>query len=216
MNEGKLKEALKKLRETSKKRKFNQTVDIIFILKDLSKTDKVDFFVDLHNPRGKKIKVCALVATELADQAKKICDMTVIRDQFVQYAKDKKGMKKLAESYDYFIAQANIMTDVAKTFGRVLGPRNKMPNPKAGCVVPPSANLKPLYNKLQNRIRVMSNKNQNWLVQCAVAAEDMKDEQIIDNIMIAYNALIVNLPNHKDNYKKGYVKLTMSLAVEVD
>ncbi|MBW2994752.1 50S ribosomal protein L1 [Candidatus Woesearchaeota archaeon] len=216
MDEKKLREGLKKLRESSKKRKFDQTVDVIFVLKYFQKTDKVDFFVDLHNPRGKKTKVGALVGTELAEQAKKVCDMCVVQDNFAQYAKDKKATKKLANEHDYFIAQANIMTDIAKTFGRIFGPRNKMPNPKAGCVVPASANLKPLYDRLQNRIRVMSNKNQNWMIQCAVASEGMADEQIIDNIMTVYNSLIANLPSGINNYKKGFIKLTMSPAVGVD
>jgi large subunit ribosomal protein L1 len=214
MDKNKVTEAIKKLREISKKRKFEQSVDVIFILKNLQKTDKVDFFIDL--PAGRKAKVCALVGTELFEQAKKVCDMAVNQEQFLSYAKDKKALKKLAEEYDFFIAQANIMADVAKTFGRVLGPRNKMPNPKAGCVVPPSANLKPLYEKLQSRVRVMSNKNQNWLVQCAVASEGMKDELIIKNIMTVYNSLLANLAGHVNNYKKGYVKLTMGPAVESD
>jgi large subunit ribosomal protein L1 len=215
MNQDNLKAALKKLRD-SKKRKFSQTVDVIFILQNLQKTDKVDFFVDLRNTIGRKLKVCALVGTELIEQAKKMCDSAVVQDDFIKYAKDKKSTKKLAEGHDYFIAQANIMTDVAKTFGRVFGPRNKMPNPKAGCVVPPSANLKVLSERLQKRVRVMSNKNQNLLIQCAVAREDMPDEQIIDNIMTVYNALIAQLPDHLNNYKKSYIKLTMSSAVEAD
>jgi large subunit ribosomal protein L1 len=216
MNEAKVKEALKKLKESSKKRKFAQTVDVIFILKYLQKTEKVDFFVDLHQPRGKKIKICALVGTELAEQAKEVCDKVVVQDDFAKFAKDKKATKKLANECDYFIAQANIMTEVAKTFGRVLGPRNKMPNPKAGCVVPPAANLKMVYDRLQNRLRVMSNKNHNWMIQCAVAAENMSDEQIVDNVMTVYNALIANLPSQENNYKKGFVKFTMSSAVEAD
>ena len=44
----------------------------------------------------------------------------------------------------------------------------------------------------------------------------MKDEEIIDNIMTVYDALLSHLPAHLNNYKKGFLKLTMSSAVEVD
>jgi large subunit ribosomal protein L1 len=216
MDEAKLKDAVKKLREVSKKRNFKQSIDLVVLLKDLTKADKVDLFVDLHHTVGKKIKVCALVGGELMAQAKLTCDNAVAQDDFAKFAADKKQMKKLAENYDYFIAQANIMTDIAKTFGRVFGPRNKMPNPKAGCVVPPNANLAPICEKLQHRVRVMSNKNQNWHIQCTVGTEDMKDEELTENIITIYNSIIAVLPNHKDNYKKTYLKFTMSSPIEVD
>src|SRR3990172_6920050 len=103
--------------------------------------------------RGKKISVCALVGPELAEEAKKVCDGAILSDDFGKYP-DKKEIKKLASKYDFFIAQANVMPKVATSFGRVFGPKGKMPNPKAGCIVPPNANLKTLYDKLQKTVRL--------------------------------------------------------------
>ena len=103
----------------------------------------MDTFITLPHTKGKKAKVCALIGPELEQQAKQVCDSVVLSDSFDRF-KDKKDIKKLADSFDFFIAQANIMPKIATAFGRVFGPRGKMPNPKAGCVVPPNANLKPL------------------------------------------------------------------------
>ena len=206
-------EAIKKARD-SKKRNFNQSFDLIITFKNLNfkkPENQIDIFVNLHYDRGKKAKVCALVGPELKSQGQ-VCDKVIVSDDFSKYAEDKKLLKRLAKEYDFFIAQANIMTDVAKVFGRVLGPKGKMPNPKAGCIIGPGANVRALYDKLQKTIRVKVDKP---YFQCMVGKEDKKDEEISDNIMTVYNALVHNLPNEKQNIKNVFVKLTMGKIVRV-
>ncbi|MBW3018426.1 50S ribosomal protein L1, partial [Candidatus Woesearchaeota archaeon] len=127
---------------------------------------------------------------------------------------DKKKIKELAKAYDFFIAQATIMPKIAQTFGRVFGPLGKMPNPKAGCVVPPNANLKPLYDKLQRRVKVSALKQP--VVQCAIGTEALDDKILADNYLTVYKALLNNLPNRENNIKKGFIKLTMGPAIGVE
>tara|TARA_Y100000034_G_C6716811_1_gene316927 strand:- start:60 stop:710 length:651 start_codon:yes stop_codon:yes gene_type:complete len=216
MNKKSVLETLKKLRE-NKKRNFSQSVDFIVILKDidLKKTDQqVEYFLQLHYSRGKKIKVCALVDTELLEEAKSACDKVIHVDDFPNFAKDKKATKKLAEDYDVFIAQGNIMAKVATTFGRTFGPRGKMPNPKAGCVVPPKASLKPVIQKIQNMLKVSIKTTPMFM--CSIGKEDQKEEELVDNIITLYNSLIQNLPKEKNNIKKTFLKLTMTKAIEVN
>ena len=152
MEKKQVEEALKKVRAESKKRNFTQTIDLIINLKNLNlkKTEhQQDFFLQLKHPIGRKMKICALIGPELKDGATGIVDTIILADDFDKYAKDMKLTKKLASEHDYFIGQANIMPKIATAFGRVLGSRGKMPNPKVGGVVPPNANLKPLCEKLQ-------------------------------------------------------------------
>ncbi len=211
MEKNKILEVIKKIKESSKKRNFNQRYDLIINLKnlDLKKPDNhVDFFLSLPFDTGKKVKVCALVGPELKDEATKNCDMMILADDFPKYADDKKLTKKLAVDYDYFIAQANIMSKVASTFGKVLGVRQKMPNPKSGCIVPPRSQLKPLVDKLQKLIRISAKKQ--LVVHLKIGSEKMDDSHIADNIVAIYNTLIHNLPGEKNNFKNMYLKLTMS------
>src|SRR3989344_2116889 len=157
MNKEDFKKAVEELKKNSPKRKFAQSYDLIINLKDIDlkvPEQQVELWAPLPHSTGKQTKICALVGGELAEQAKKACDFVVINDEFKLYAADKKKVKKLASECSYFIAQANIMQDIAKTFGRVLGPRGKMPNPKAGCVVPPNANLAQLVERLKKTTRV--------------------------------------------------------------
>ena len=125
-----------------------------------------------------------------------------------------KELKKLARSYDFFIAQGDIMGQVAATFGRFLGPKGRMPNPKAGCIVPPKGGIKPIVEKLQNTVRLVV-KNNELGVKCAVGTEKMTDDQVAENTMAAYNALMNSLPQHEQNIKNVYLKLTMSKPVVI-
>ena len=207
--------ALTKAKDISEKRNFKQSYDLIINLKgiDLKKQEhQIDTFITLPHSRGKKVKVCALVGPELAEQAKNICDFIILSDNFEKY-KDKKEVKKIANSFDFFIAQANIMPKVATVFGRVFGPRGKMPNPKAGNVVAPNANLKPLYEKLQHTIR--ANTKTAPLIQCSIGIEDMNVSNVAENALTIYNSILHLLPNEKHNIKDIYVKLTMGKPVKI-
>ena len=212
MEKEKILEALKKIR--NKKRKFAQSVDLVVSLKelDLKKPEhQVDFFVTLPNDAGKKSKICALVAQELAPEARKVCDSVVLVDDFPKYLKDKKAVKKLVKEHGYFIGQANIMPRIASVFGRTLGPKGKMPNPKAGCIVPPKASLKPLYDRLQNTLRVTAKTAP--VLQCRIGNEKMTDEELARNFSAVYDQLINSLPNGEANVKVAFFKLTMGRPV---
>jgi large subunit ribosomal protein L1 len=214
MDKNNLIKSVKELKETSQKRNFKQTVDLIVTLKniDLKKTP-IDFFTDIHNPRGRKLSVCCLIGAEMREEAKN-CDEAVMLDDFKKYQEDKKLLKKLADKHDYFIAQANLMAQVATTFGRALGSKGKMPNPKAGCVVPPKTPLKPLYERLQKLLRIRAKGGD--FIQTAAGSDDMPDEQIADNIYTIYDALVHHLPAEENNIRNIKLKLTMSKPVRVD
>ena len=167
----------------------------------------------MHYSKGKPIKLCAFVAIDLKEDAEKIFDTSIFVDDFPKYQKDKKLVKQLANSHGFFVAQATIMPKVAQVFGKILGTRGKMPNPKAGCVVPPKTSLQPLYNQLQ-KTAILKAKQQQ-VIKVAVGVEDQKEEEIIDNILTLYTTLIHALPKEENNIKSILLKLTMSKPVEV-
>lgn len=214
MEKSEIKQILEKVRKESPKRKFLQSIDYILSLKDIDLKkieNQKEFFVILRFP-PKVMRVCTLIGPELLEQSKKTCDLAISSDNFDKYAKDKKETKKLAQEYDFFIAQANIMSKVAASFGRVLGPRGKMPNPKAGCVVPPNTNLNPLVERLKKTVKISIKKDP--LFMCKVGTEKTPDDHIIDNIYTLYNAIIHNLPKEKHNIKTQYLKTTMGPAIQ--
>ena len=216
MNKEIFTEGIKKARENSKKRKFVQTFELIINLKDLDlkkPENQVETWIQLPYSKGKQIKIGCFIGPELTEQAKDTCDTTIMQNDFPQYFKDKKKTKKLAKAHDFFIGQANIMPDIAKTFGRILGTRGKMPNPKAGCVVPPNANLKILIEKLRKTIKVKAKTQAT--IKTMIGNEEMKDEEVAENIMTVYTNVSHALPKEKNNIKNIIIKTTMGKPVKI-
>ena len=209
-------QTLEKLKKESKKRNFKQSVDFSIALKEVDVTGdgKIDEFLVLPEPIEKPIKICALVDKELVTQAREVCDKVITKDEFSKWAGKKAEIKKLINECDFFIAQANIMTDVASVFGKQLGPKGKMPNPKAGGVVPPKIDLKPLIARLKKTIRIQTKKQP--VISTRVGLEGMDDEKIAKNAIAVYNLVQGKLPRGDQQIKKSYLKFTMSKPVIVE
>ena len=211
MDKTKVLETIKSIKENSVKRNFNQTFDLIVNFKDLDlKKTNLDLFFTLPYSRGKSIKICGVVGEELEKQAKESCDEVIV--DLKKYS-DKKLVKKIAKNYDFFIAQANLMGQIASVFGRTLGPLGKMPNPKFGGVLMPGMNVKSIVDKFRKSVRVMTKKEP--AIKCAIGKEDMKDEELFENFLVIYDGIIHSLPKGEHNIKSILLKLTMSKPVKI-
>ncbi|MFH1608094.1 MAG: hypothetical protein ABIA78_03090 [archaeon] len=200
------KKALAELRK-GKERKFNQTVDLIINLQKFEvKKTSINLFVSIpHKIKDKKI--AGFLETKNANVD------TITLDKFKKYS-DKKELKKLVKRYDFFIAQASLMPKVATTFGRVLGPVGKMPSPQLGIIVNAEDKLiQELKKKINTSVKVRVKEPS---IKLPVGKQDMKDEEIIENIITLYNAILNELPKEKDNVKNIELKFTMSKPVKIN
>ncbi len=205
-------EAVKQVREKSEKKKFNQTIDLIINLRDidLKKPEgKIQETIELPHPPSKKAKVCIIAGGELALKAKKAgADLVIGREELEALATDKKRQKQLANDYDVFIAEAPLMTTVGKTLGATLGPRDKMPKP-----VPPTADVATQIEKWRNTMNLRL-KSQP-ILQLAIGTEDMKDEEIAENIMTVVRRLEGKLKRGLKNIRTICLKTTMGKPVKL-
>ena len=207
-------QAIKQARENSKKRNFEQSLDIIINLKNINikkEDEKINTFFSLPHAIREKVNVTALISKELSTKAKSVCTEIVLDENFK--SQDKKSIKKLAAKTDFFIAQANIMPKIAATFGRVLGPRGLMPNPKTGGIVPPTGEIAPVVEKLKSMIK-LETKNEAT-IKASAGKESMKDEDLADNFLAIYNTVLHQVPKEKNNIKNVLIKFTMSSSFEV-
>tara|TARA_Y100000034_G_C6869165_1_gene396545 strand:+ start:309 stop:938 length:630 start_codon:yes stop_codon:yes gene_type:complete len=195
-----LKKALEELRK-EKKRKFTQTVDLIINLQKYDiKKNPLNLFITLPH-KIKEKKICAFLETKNKNVH------TITKSEFKKYS-DKKQLKKLINEFDFFIAQASLMANVATTFGRTLGPSGKMPSPQLGILVEANdKSVNDLKERVNNNVKI---RTKEASIKLAIGKEDMKDEEIIENILVVYNSVLKSLLREKDNIKNIEVKFTMT------
>ncbi|MGD0159275.1 MAG: 50S ribosomal protein L1 [Candidatus Bathyarchaeia archaeon] len=204
--------AVKEAREKSEKRKFNQSIELILKLQDIdmkSPEAKIQEVVELPHALEKANKICVIAQGELAMKAKRAnADHVIERSELEGMAGKKQEMRKIANQYDFFIAEAPLMPLIGKTLGSVLGPRGKMPVP-----VPPSADIASLIAKHRNTVTIRL-RNQPTL-QSRIGMENMKDEEITDNIMAVLRVLEGKLKRGMKNIKFAYIKMAMGGPVKI-
>ena len=205
-------DAVKEAKEQAKPRNFTQSIDVIINLKDLDVRKPENRFseeVALPNGRGKEIKIGVIADGELALAAKNAgVDVVISKEDLQEFGKDIKAAKKVVNSVDSFIAQADMMPLVGRFLGRILGPRNKMPKP-----VPASARIEPLLERVQATIKV--GVKQQPSIQILVGTQDMEDEKLAENIEAVLAVLDRNLEKGRNQIKSMYIKATMGSVVRV-
>jgi large subunit ribosomal protein L1 len=204
--------AVKEAKEKSEKRKFNQSVELILKLHDVdmkSPEGKIQEVLELPHALEKLNKICVIASGELAMKARNAeADRVIERSELEALGGKKQDMRKIANGYDVFIAEAPLMPLVGKVLGPVLGPRGKMPLP-----VPPSADISGLMKKYRKTI-VVRLRNQP-IIQNRVAMENMKDEEIAENIQAILKILEGKLKKGTKNIRFAYVKTAMGTPVKI-
>ena len=207
-------QAVKKARE-GKKRNFIQTFDLQVALKhiDLKKPEnKINTQIKLPHGRGKKVKLAFVVDPENMKKAKEFSDIVLTKEDLADLAKNKLETKKLARKVDYFVVQANLMQQLARTIGPVLGPRGKMPKPSQ--IMPPKADNMAQIAEFLNSAVNLAIKNQPVL-NAPVGTEKQSDEEIAENVLAILSYLQHNLPNPKHQIHSVHIKTTMGKPVRI-
>ena len=207
-----IEEAVKKVLEESKPRNFTQSIDVVITINDLDinkPENRLDEEVLLPNGRGKDVTVAFIAEGELAYQAEKAgADIVIDKERLEELGKNRPEAKKLANTYDFFVAQADLMPTVGRFLGPVLGPRKKMPKP-----IPASANPEVILGRLKSTVKIRV-KDQP-LIQSIVGSEDMTQEQIVENIDAVLDVLDRNLEQGSKQIKAMYLKTTMGPVTRV-
>ncbi|MEM3587769.1 MAG: 50S ribosomal protein L1 [Candidatus Jordarchaeaceae archaeon] len=212
LDDKKLLEAIKKAKQNSKKRNFVQSIELAVNMKDVDlkkPENRLNIEFTLPNEIGKDPKICVIAAGDLAVRAKDAGVYVIDKDELSEIAHNKKNVKKLAQEYDFFIARADIMPQVGKTLGSVLGPRGKMPKP-----VPPNADIKTILEQYKKNVRIRM--RENPVIHLRVGNEQMDEKKVAENIQSVINFLESKFEKGSRNIKSVYVKTTMGPAIKVE
>ncbi|RDD53448.1 MAG: 50S ribosomal protein L1 [Candidatus Korarchaeota archaeon NZ13-K] len=206
---------LKEVLERSPKRRFNEAVDLVVVLRgvDLKKDPnaRINELVELpHQPRNREVKVAVIGKGEFLTRAREAgADRVMEPEELEAIAASKRALKKLANEYDFFIAQADVLPRIVRFIGPVLGPRNKMPVSLPATSV---SQLPDLIAKLRRSVRIRT-KDQP-IVHTKVGSRDMRPEEIMENIRAVLSAIERKYEDPR-KIAKVYVKTTMGPAEEL-
>jgi large subunit ribosomal protein L1 len=198
-----------KLAKAGAKTKFDQTVDVAMRLGvDPRKADQmVRGTVNLPHGTGKTARVLVFATAEKADAAREAGADFVGADDLIE--KISGGWL----DFDAVVATPDMMGKVGR-LGRVLGPRNLMPNPKTGTVTPDVAKAVSDIKGGKIEFRVDRHSNLHFIIGKA----SFDETQLAENYAAALEEVLRLKPSSsKGRYvKKVTFSTTMGPGIQVD
>lgn len=211
MPDEKITKAVEEAIKSAKPRKFTETVEMAINLKEIDMSipkNRIKEDIIIPHGKGKQVKVAIICGKEMAEKAKGVADLIILPEELETYAEDKKKTKELANSYDFFVAEAPLMPTIGKVLGKALGPRGKMPKP-----LPPGSDPTGIIESLRKTVSL--NSKDKLVVHAPVGRADMPPEQIAENIEAILKRLNTKLERGSYNIKSAYVKTTMGPSVRI-
>ncbi len=189
--------------------KFDQTVEVaMFLGVDPRKADQmVRSTVNLPHGTGKTARVLVFAAGEKADEARAAGADFVGVDELID---------KVAggwTDFDAVVATPDLMGKVGR-LGKVLGPRNLMPNPKTGTVTLDVA--KAVEDIMGGKIEFRVDKHSN--LHFIIGKASFTEVQLVENYAAALDEVLrVKPSSSKGRYiKKAVLSTTMGPGIQLD
>ena len=188
--------------------KFDETIDICMNLNIDPKNGEQNVRGTIKLPKGlgKKVIVCVFAKDDKQQEAKDAGADIVGGDELIE--KVEGGYT----NFDRCISTPDMMSKVGK-LGKVLGPRNLMPNPKLGSV---TSDLK---NAVEDaKAGEIEYKNSDTLVQAGIGKSSFDKEEIKKNIMFFVEKISKDRPSgiKGDFIKRIFISPTMGPGINID
>jgi len=199
-----LAESIKSLLADRKKRKFVESIDLQVNLKnyDVNKDKRFSGSLKLPNIARPRLTVTVICDLAQEDSAKKAGLVVSNMEDLKKLNKNKKLVKKYCATADAFLASESII----KTIPRVVGPHMNRAN-KFPTAVGLTDNLTEKVVEIQSTVKFQLKKV--LCLGCCIGHEQMKEEEIRQNTVLALNFLISLLKKGWQNLKSAYIKTTM-------
>ena len=212
VNETQLVEVIKKAKESDKTRKFQQSIEMILVFKDIDvkKGFAISETIQLPKKMSKSASVCIIATGDLGIKAKNAkADRVMNEAELVQLGKNKRESRKVINKYDFFLADTKLMPTVGKVLGQLLGPRGKMPTP-----IPFNAPIEALLERFRTSVGVKVKGSLS--LSCKIGEESMDDADLAANANTIAAAIEKKLPNGDKNIRKIMIKTTMGKAIRLE
>ena len=210
--EQKISEAIKNAVEGAPERKFVESLDIAFTIKDVdlkNPNNRIQEEIRLPSGRGKELKIAMFAASDAAQKAKAAGIHVIDPSEIEELGKNKGGAKKLANSFDYFLSEVPHMGLIGRYLGVVLGPRGKMPRP-----VPPVVDPAVIANGLKSTTVIKSRDKVTF--QASFGTRAQSHEELLKNAMEVYTRVTSRLERGIGNIRSLYIKTSMGPATRIE
>ena len=212
VNETQLVEVIKQAKESDKTRKFQQSIELILVFKDIDvkKGFAINETIQLPKKMSKSASVCIIAAGDLGIKAKNAkADRVMNEAELIQLGKNKRESRKVINKYDFFLADTKLMPTVGKVLGQLLGPRGKMPTP-----IPFNAPVEALLERFRTSVGVKVKGSLS--LSCKIGEESMEDADLAANANTIAAAIEKKLPNGDKNIRKIMIKTSMGKAIRLE
>ena len=210
--EEKITQAIKSALENAQERKFVESVDITFTIRDVdlkNPNNRIKEEIRLPSGRGKELKIAMFAAGEAATKAKDAGIHVFTPQEIEEFGGQKGKAKKMANSFDFFLSEVPHMGLIGRYLGIVLGPRGKMPRP-----VPPTLDPAAIAAGLKSTVVVKSGDRMTFHV--AIGTAKQSQEELAANAMAIYNRVISKLERGIGNIRSLYIKTSMGPAQRIE
>ena len=212
VNETQLIEVIKQAKESDKTRKFQQSIELILVFKDIDvkKGFAINETIQLPKKMNKSASVCIIATGDLGIKAKNAkADRVMNEAELIQLGKNKRESRKVINKYDFFLADTKLMPTVGKVLGQLLGPRGKMPTP-----IPFNAPVEALLERFRTSVGVKVKGSLS--LSCKIGEESMEDADLAANASAVAATIEKKLPNGDKNIRRIMIKTTMGKAIRLE
>lgn len=192
------------------KRNFSETVELQIGLKnyDPQRDKRFAGSIRLPNTPKPRMTACILGDEVHCDQAKALGVDFRSTEDLKKMNKEKKLVKKLAKSYDFFLASESVIKQIPRLLGPGLNKAGKFPTPLTH-----SDNMKEKIEEMRATIKFQLKK-----VLCmgvAIGHVQMTEDELVANTMMSINFLVSLLKKNWQNVKSLYIKSTMGKPIRI-
>ena len=209
ITEAQLAEMVKEAKDSTKERKFKQSIELIMNFKDIDVKKGFALNEVVQLPKtSSPATVCVMATGDMGQKAKQAnADAVVGTEELEKFATNKRESRKFINKYDFFLADTQVMPLVGKTLGQLLGPRGKMPTP-----VPFNAPIESFLQRFRSSIKVRTRASLS--MSCKIGDQTMEDSDLAINAHSVLSAVEKKLPNGEKNIKRIMIKTTMGKPVK--
>jgi len=189
-----------------KKRGFVETIELQFALKNYDPNKDKRFSGSLRLPIApkQKFKVAIIGDQKHIDEAKASGIPAMSQDDLKKLKKDKKLVKKLAKSYNAFLASSSLIRMIPRLLGPGLNKAGKFPS-----VLGANDNLLDKVEQQKATIKFQLKSKKTLCLGVPVANVEMKNDEINTNVVLSINFFVSLLSKNWQQVKRIYIKSTM-------